>query len=168
MQSRLMLRQFGLEGKTKVPTTIQTRINQAVIAGDQIDQVRELLKDPALTRYLGPVVGQAGAITRRTVPIVQGFYQALQSLINMNPILHGYRGGAQAHVIFEAATGDLSYTPKALEAGLDQLQDFLDRMTKDTKKLYPNDPFFQALDTTGAPPPSGGTKPPRRTIDLTQ
>lgn len=132
-----------LEDSRKIPAAIAGRVSQAEIIKEQIDDLRTKLKDPDLQQYMGPVVGMAGGVTRKFSKKVQDFYASQESLDSLLSILHGYRGGSQAHQIFHDAMGSLTIDPKAYTGTLDAIDHLTDNVIDEVKSEYPNAPMFK-------------------------
>lgn len=132
-----------LEDSRKIPAAIAGRVSQAEIIKEQIDDLRTKLKDPDLQQYMGPVAGLAGGITRKFSKKVQDFYASQESLDSLLSILHGYRGGSQAHQIFHDAMGSLTIDPKAYTGTLDAIDHLTDNVIDEVKSEYPNAPMFK-------------------------
>jgi hypothetical protein len=153
-------RMAATSGKSRIPADQQRRINQAYVIQDQIADLRSKLSNPALTRYMGPVVGRTGFITRQFSPTVQNFYASQISLDSLLPVLHGFRAGANMVKTFEESMGTLSMTPASYRGTLDALDSLSRNFIEEAKRKYPNDAFWgeepQPVTRTGSGVPKRG------------
>jgi hypothetical protein len=148
VESQMQFKQMQWEEKSKIPTVIGSRVNQALIVKEQLSDLMLELNDKNVTKYMGPVVGIAAPATRRLSSKVQEFVASQESLDALLPILHGYRGGAQMHQTFRQAMGTLSFDPEAYKGTLRALDSMADNIIKEVKQAYPNDPIWKNLDVS--------------------
>lgn len=134
------------EDSKKIPAAIAGRVSQAEIIKEQVADLRTKLKDPDLQQYIGPVAGLAGGITRKFSKKVQDFYATQESLDSLLTILHGYRGGAQAHQIFHDSMGSLTIDPAAYSGTLDAIDKLAGNVIDEVKSEYPNANMFTAKE----------------------
>lgn len=139
-------RSKDLEDSKKIPSAIAGRVSQAEIIKEQVADLRTKLKDPDLQQYIGPVAGLAGGITRKFSKKVQDFYASQESLDSLLTILHGYRGGAQAHQIFHDSMGSLTIDPQAYTGTLDAIDKLTGNVIDEVKSEYPNANMFTAKE----------------------
>lgn len=147
--ARLDLMQMMKQQNSKMPQMMISRVNQAQLIQEQIGDMRRMLDDPDINKFIGPTKGTLlGPIVRRYDGKIQNFYASQQSLNAMLPILHGYRGGAQTHKMFEQSMGTLGFNPESYRGTLDALDKLAGNVVSEAKKAFPNDPSWGV----GVPP----------------
>ncbi len=124
----------------------QNRRDQADIVQRQVDHVISLID--AHPENVGPILGRLArgeTVLGVVSPESKALATALGSLVALQPILHGYRGGSQTTDHFQAVIGDQKLNAAALKASLNEI------------KALASD-----IRTGGSEPVGGGTVTPQQ------
>ena len=141
-------REQNLALTSKIPSMEANRYTQAQIIQEQTDKIRELLKDPDVTKYMGPIAGRTyGAAASLYSPKVRELFAAQKSLSALLPILHGYRGGVQTQESFDHMSGNMNVDVGAYQGALKAIDDMANSIKDQVQGDYPNAPMF-----AGSPP----------------
>lgn len=163
IRERIHDREQALAESSKIPSTEANRYTQAQILKEQTATLREMLDNPDVSQYMGPVAGHTyGYVASLYSKKIRDLFVAQKSLSALLPILHGYRGGAQTQATFDNMSGNMAIDVNAYQGTLDAIDKLADNIEKEVQADYPNAPMFKGGGQTPAPTPGpanlGGSK----------
>lgn len=128
--------------KSKLPAQLIPRVEQAKQIKLMIDDLKTKLTDPEVSQFIGPVKGMAAGATRRFSSKFSDFMSEYNSLIAMQAIMHGYRGGASMDKTFHQAAAGPAQTVESFKGALEGLGSLPSNFIEDIKKQYPKDTIW--------------------------
>ena len=105
------------------PQALKNRIEQAKAIRTRVKDIRAQIAK--VQDSLGPISGRWQILKGKVGiknPEVRKLHTELAGFNSLMPILHGFRGGIQAHQQFEEAMGNLEQDPANLYASLDAVE----------------------------------------------
>ncbi len=113
----------GSEFRAAPTAQEQNRQAQADIVERQVDHIVKLID--ASPNAVGPILGRLAkgeTVVGTVSPEAKALATALGSLVALQPILHGYRGGGQTSDHFTSIIGDQHLNAAALKASLAEIR----------------------------------------------